>query len=111
VECNPNTAPVITPTNDDHLHAATSTTPHSPLDVLLDAAALAADSPLVAPVDDDRLFASQLFDEDAGIPTFSLDSFQPDLKGTEIDEDDDANSCNNDLPVFIDTHKKTRHCH
>jgi hypothetical protein len=107
VECNPNTAPVITPTNDDHL-GATSTTPHSPLDVLLDTAALAADSPLVAPVaDDDSLFASQLFDEDAGIPTFSLDNFQPDLKETEINEDDDASSCNDDLPVFIDTRKKT----
>jgi hypothetical protein len=107
VECNPNTAPVITPTNDDHPRAPSSTTPHSPLDVLLDAAALAADSPLVAPVaDDDRLFASQLFDEDAVIPTFNLDNFQPDLKVNDDDDYDDASSCNADLPVIIDTRKK-----
>jgi hypothetical protein len=109
MECNPSstgvcsTAPVITPNNDDHPRVPTNSTPHSPFDVLLDAAALAADSPIVAPAaEDDRLFESQLFEVDSGLPTFSLDNFQPDLKVAESDDEvDDASSCNDDLPVFI----------
>jgi hypothetical protein len=112
VNCNPpsngvpTTVPIITPTNDDQSRVA-GNSPPSPLDVLLDAAALAADSPLATTdvAEADRLFASQLFDEDAAIPTFNLENFQPDLKGLEEDEVDDASSCNGDLPVFIDTNR------